>query len=450
MEFKNSDLEYLAIADIRITPDDPVSTKQDQLEKWANVIQGMDVAPPLLVNNSKELLAGHTLFGAYKLLGIDPVPAVKLDRLSPEDSMAFKIAHTKIERETSFDPVRLRENLQHLISVDYNLDLTGMTSIDIDSAFSFDDDTDLEPEVDPIPGLIPVEQATSNEGDLFQCGDHRLICGNSRLEKTYQRLMEDERADAVLTDPPYGCQIEGFVSKSHRNFLDGCFKNLKDFNKFLGETTSHIPAYSKPESLSAVFMDWRGLRSLLNIGDKVFSGLVNVCTWAKTTPSMGSPWRSQTEFSAIFKNGDAQHQDRIQLGRHGRNRSNLWRFPGCSSFGKTRQKDIQDHPTIKPQALLRPLVRDLSNRGDILLDPFGGSGSTMIACEWTGRKARLIELDPKFVDVAIKRWQAETGKEAVHVETGLTFSELAEKRASEAEPKPDTSISEQADEEVAS
>jgi DNA modification methylase len=198
-----------------------------------------------------------------------------------------------------------------------------------------------------------------------------------------------------------------------------------EFTDFLTKVCQFIVKNSKPGSVAALFMDWRHTRELLRAGDASFSELLNICAWIKHNAGMGSLYRSQHEFAFIFKNGNAPHINNIQLGKYGRHRSNAWQYAGVNNFGRSGEEGnlLAMHPTVKPVQMLADAILDCSNRGGVVLDPFLGSGSTLMACERTGRHGRGIEIDPLYVDTAIRRWQKYTGDQAVNVATGRTFAD---------------------------
>jgi DNA modification methylase len=197
----------------------------------------------------------------------------------------------------------------------------------------------------------------------------------------------------------------------------------EQFEALLGNATANMANFSIDGSLHYIFMDWRHTGELLAAGKKTYAELKNVCVWHKANAGMGSLYRSQHEFVFVFKNGTAAHINNINLGAHGRNRSNIWQYAGVNSFGRDRDELLAMHPTVKPVALIADVIMHASARGDLILDPFGGSGTTVIAAEKTGRRAALLEIDPVYVDTIIRRWQSFTGKDAVCARTGTTFAE---------------------------
>jgi DNA modification methylase len=280
--------------------------------------------------------------------------------------------------------------------------------------------------------LTPAEgPSVAKPGDLWLLGEHRILCGDSLDPRSYERLLGGERAAMVFTDPPYNVPIEGHVSGlgavKHREFsMASGEMSEAQFTDFLTRLCKLAAQHSDDGSLHYVFMDWRHLAELLAAGKAAYSELKNLCVWAKTNAGMGSLYRSQHELVAVFKNGKSSHHNNVQLGRFGRHRSNLWTYPGMTSIARATDEGalLEMHPTVKPVRLVADAILDASARRDIVLDPFLGSGTTLIAAERVGRRARGIELDPAYVDVAIRRWQRDTGNTAVHADRQKTFDEL--------------------------
>jgi hypothetical protein len=199
-----------------------------------------------------------------------------------------------------------------------------------------------------------------------------------------------------------------------------------EFTAFLGQACRNLAAFSVDGSLHYLCMDWRHLEELMTGGREVYAELKNVCVWVKNSPGMGSFYRSQHEFVFVFGHGREGHRNNVQLGRFGRNRSNVWNYPGANSFARCGEEGnlLALHPTVKPVALVADAILDGSARGDIVLDAFLGSGTTVIAAERTGRRCCGLELDPAYVDTIVRRWQALTGGSAHHAASGRNFDDL--------------------------
>ena len=269
-------------------------------------------------------------------------------------------------------------------------------------------------------------------GDLWQLGPHRIVCGSALAAKSFNCLLGEERAQIVFTDPPYNVPINGYATGNgaiqHKEFAMASGEMSSDeFSSFLTQSLDLLRAHSEEGSVHFVFMDWRHSKELLNAGERVYDSLLNLCVWVKDNGGMGSFYRSRHELVFVFRNGKASHRNNIQLGKFGRNRTNVWEYPGVSTLSKQGNEGnlLALHPTVKPTALVADALLDCSARKDIVLDPFLGSGTTLLAAEQTGRICRAIELSPKYVDTAIRRWQNRTGREAVHLRSGQTFDSLA-------------------------
>jgi DNA modification methylase len=279
----------------------------------------------------------------------------------------------------------------------------------------------------PAPG-----PAICHPGDVWQLGRHRILCGSAIEEHAYAILMGEDRAAAVFADPPYNVPIEGHAGGlgaiHHREFAMASGEmDQRGFMAFLAQVCTLLARYSRDGSLHYLCMDWRHIRELLEAVQPVYSELKNLCIWAKDNAGMGSFYRSQHELVFVFKSGRGRHRNNVQLGKHGRDRSNLWRYPGIRTESRSSEEGnlLALHPTVKPVRLVADALLDCTARGEIVLDPFLGSGTSLLAAERVGRVCRGIEIDPLYVDTAIRRWQTHTGDEARHVESGRSFDEIA-------------------------
>jgi DNA modification methylase len=312
-----------------------------------------------------------------------------------------------------------------------DISLTGFEAPEIDRLMG-----DLiDPEHDPADEIPEFgETAVSPLGDLWSLDCHRVVCGDATQEAAVRTLMVRERATMVLADPPYNLRISSIQGRGrirHREFVQGSGELSRSaFISFRENSFSLAAKFSAPGSVHFVFMDWRHTREILAAGDRVYDELLNLVVWNKTNAGQGSFYRSQHELIFIFKNGSAPHRNNVELGRHGRNRSNVWTYPGVNTFRSGRLDDLSIHPTVKPVALVADAMRDCTQRGDVILDPFLGSGTTILAAERVGRRGYGMEIDPLYVDATITRWERFTGKDAVLVTSGDTFAEVAGARLS--------------------
>jgi DNA modification methylase len=273
-------------------------------------------------------------------------------------------------------------------------------------------------EEDDLPALDETSTPVTQLGDLWLLGDHRVLCADALVDESYLRLLGDEPAQMAFTDPPWNIPIAGRVSGlgavKHDDFAMGCGEmSAAEFEAFLRTALGHAVTYSDDGSIHFVCMHWAKIRELLSSTADLYSETKNLCVWSKTNAGMGSLYRSRHELVFVFKKGTAPHINNIELGRFGRNRSNVWEYGGQNVLNGTSKSKLSVHPTAKPVALVADAIRDCSHRKGVILDSFGGSGTTLIAAEKTGRRARLIELDPRYVDVTIRRWQNVTGRTAV-------------------------------------
>lgn len=404
-----------------------------QIEMIARSIREFGFVNPVLIDADDSIVAGHGRFEAALRLGLETVPTVLLNHLSPAQLKAYRIADNRIAELSDWDDDILRLEIGDLMELeiagdlDFDVSITGFETpqIDVllDGGASANTGTPLEavelPEEDT--------RAISRAGDLWKLGEHRLLCGDAVDPGAYATVMDDERARLVFTDPPYNVPILGHVrtnaNSAHREFAMGVGEMTSAaFRGFLGASLSACSTVCTDGALLMVCMDWRHIDDLITAAKAETLSLINLCVWNKTNGGMGSLYRSKHEMVCIFKLGHGPHINNVELGRHGRYRTNVWDYAGVNTFRKGRAADLADHPTVKPTALIVDAIKDVSDRGEIVLDPFGGSGSTLLAAEKTGRRARLIELDPLYVDVAIRRWQALTGKPAQLVATGETFA----------------------------
>src|SRR6202047_5437304 len=405
-----------------------------QIKQIAASIERFGFNNPVLVADDGEIVAGHGRVAAAKLLGIDAVPAVRLSHLSEVERRAYVIADNKLALNAGWDRELLAIELQGLVDLDFEVELTGFSLAEVDIVLdeareSAPDGADASIE-DNIPAYRHEGPAVTQPGDLWILGRHKLICGDARETGAYAALLGDEAVDLICTDPPYNVPIDGHVCGSgrirHRNFAMGVGELNKDqFTRFLVDTLGLAAARCRDGAIAYVFMDWRHMGELLNAGEQVFSELKNLCIWNKTNGGMGTFYRSKHELIFVFKVGTAQHVNTFGLGENGRYRTNVWEFAGVNSFRGGRLDDLELHPTVKPVDLRSEAIKDCSRRAGIVLDPFGGSGTTLIAAQKYGRSARLIEYDPSYCDVILRRFEAVTGKSAALARSGQTFEDVA-------------------------
>lgn len=425
------DAQWVPTETLKSNPHNTRMHPQKQVTQLANSMRRFEVIVPLVVDEHGTVLAGHGRLLAAKQLGLEKVPIVKVSHLSEAEKRAFALADNKIAASAGWDRKALAIELGELLALPVELDLdisiTGFEPAEIDAiAADF-----IDPEGDPADyAHVPADGSpVSRSGELWQLGDHRLLCGDACAEADVTQLMAGEKAAMAIPDPPYNVRIKETLGRGkikHREFAHASGEmTAAQFTSFLMQWMRLVIAVSMPGSLSYVFMDWRHLTEILAAGNAIYGELKNLIVWVKSDPGQGSFYRSQHELICVFKNGDAPHQNNVELGKHGRSRSNVWRYPGTSGFRKGRLQDLKAHPTVKPIALVADAIKDCTRRGDIVLDPFMGSGTTILAAERTGRRAFGLEIDSLYVDTAIRHWQDFTKRDAILASTGQTFDELA-------------------------
>lgn len=404
-----------------------------QIRQIADSIEAFGFTSPLLVDTNNQVLAGHGRLEAAKLLGLPSVPTITLGHLTPAQARAYILTDNRLAEKSSWDRPMLAAELEELMLDDnltIDLTITGFELPDIDLMVQDLHATDPNAGDDIPP---PPQTAVTQLGDVWMMGPHRLLCGDSLKPESYQRLLGEDKADMVFTDPPYNVPVQGHVSGlgkvQHTEFAMASGEMTKaQFTTFLTDIFSLLATYTKDGSIHFACMDWRHLQEILTAGDKAYTELKNICVWAKDNGGMGSLYRSRHEMVLVFKNGTAPHINNVELGKHGRYRTNVWNYRAPRRIGNHGEDELAMHPTVKPAPMVADAIKDCSHRDGLVLDPFGGSGSTLIAAQNTGRKARLIELEPKYVDVTIARWQKLTGQKAVLLDTGKTFEETKASR----------------------
>jgi DNA modification methylase len=427
---------YRAIDQLKPDPANPRLHSKKQIRQIANSIETFGFNVPVLVDAELNVIAGHGRLLAGRELGWSEVPTLCLDHLTPAQARAFAIADNRLTEIATWDDRLLAEQLKDLslLGLDFSLEVTGFEVAEIDLRIASLDDMP-EQDDDPADAVpeVSAEPPISQIGDLWLLGRHRVLCGNALDPEAFATLMGEERAAMVFTDPPYNVPIEGHASGlgaiHHRPFpMASGEMDKAAFTAFLGRACRNLATFSAGGSLHYVCMDWRHLDELLTAGGEAYGELKNVCVWIKDNPGMGSLYRSQHEFVFVFKQRGGSHRNNVQLGQFGRNRSNVWRYPGINSFARSTGEGnlLALHPTVKPVAMVADAILDCSARGEIVLDAFLGSGTTVIAAERVGRRCCGLELDPCYVDTAIRRWQALTGGNARHVASDRSFDDLAD------------------------
>lgn len=396
------------------------------------------ICRPILIDTSHTIVEGHGIWEAARAKGIEEVPCLVIDHLSPDELRLLRIALNRLSETGAWDAEELRLEFEELTLLGEDLVVTGFEMTEIDTLLLEDDDENGGSELEQLPArpLVTVSQL----GDVWILGGHRLTQGDACDPDVYARLMgEREIATLVLTDEPFNVPNLGHVTgnSGHREFaMANGEMSREQFGTFNGAWMSAAMAYLADGGLLATFIDWRSVDLVIGCGRDLGLDLLNFVVWAKSNGGQGSLWRSQHELLPVFKKGAAPHINNVELGRHGRWRSNVWTYPGASSLGSDSREGLAVHPTVKPRVLLEDALLDVTNRDDIIIDCFAGSGSTLVAAEATGRRCRAIELDGPYCDVIVHRWQEMTGGEAILESTGETFADVAAMRARGGGAKP--------------
>jgi DNA modification methylase len=415
-----------AVASLKPYPNNPRKHSKAQVRQIADSIKAFGFTNPVLVDAEGTILAGHGRVEAAKLLKLAEVPTICIDHLTDAQKKAYIITDNRLAERSGWDDGILATEFEALMTMDaaFDITVTGFDMPEIDLKVQGIDEPDMGAD-DELPE-VPAEPV-ARLGDRWALGDHILVCGDALNAATHDDLLAGEQARMILTDPPYNVTIPGNVSGKgkvvHEDFVMASGEmSENEFAAFLATACGHMATHSVDGSIHFIFMDWRHIDTLLAAGKAVYTDLKNIVVWNKDNGGMGPLYRSKHELVAVFKHGTAAHINNVALGKYGRYRTNVWNYRGVNTLRAGREDELAMHPTVKPVSLLADAMLDCSNRGDVILDPFAGSGSTIIAAERTGRRARVIELEPKYVDVAIIRWQTLTGREAVNAETALTFA----------------------------
>lgn len=394
-----------------------------QLRQIAESIRAFGFTNPVLVDGAGQVIAGHGRLAAAQTLGLSEVPTLCIDWLSAEQQRAYVIADNRLAEKAGWDRELLALELGELSDLQIDITLTGFDLREIELIIDAGD-APVEEDIVPAPEAGP---SVCRLGDLWQLGRHRLLCGDALDHESYRVLMGRDKARLVVTDPPYNVPIAGHVSGlgkvRHREFVQGSGELSEEgFNRFLSDALAAMAKVSRDGSLHYVSMDWRHLPELLGAGRAVYDDWLNLCVWAKSNAGMGSLYRSQHELVAVFKKGRRPRINNVELGSNGRHRSNVWNYAGANSFSAGRAEELGWHPTVKPIEMIGDILKDASDREDVILDGFGGSGTTLIAAEHCGRTARLLELDPLYCDVILRRFHAAFGQMPVMAGTDETFA----------------------------
>ncbi len=403
-----------------------------QEEAVANSVLHFGVIKPVVIDERDHIVAGHVVWRAAKKLELKRIPVIRVSHLSETELRAYALADNQLATKSAWDleilSLELGELQLALPEFGLDLSITGFEPAEIDGVFDGLAENSGEPTDE---ALEPADGApVSWSGAIFELGRHRLLVGDARDEAPYTRLLGGEVAEMGIHDPPYNVKIQGNVGGrgriKRREFVCASGEMTPaQFEVFLKNTLGLCAQHSVDGAIHYVFMDWRHVAELIAAGAEAFDELKNMCVWVKNNAGQGSFYRSEHELVLVFKHGQAPHLNNFGLGAGGRNRSNVWRYAGVNTFRAGRMDELKMHPTVKPVGMIADAMRDCSRRGSIVLDAFAGSGTTIIAAEQTGRHAFCMEIDPHYADIAIRRWQKLTKRDAVLEKTGQTFDEIA-------------------------
>ncbi|WP_428056314.1 site-specific DNA-methyltransferase [Candidatus Avelusimicrobium fimicolum] len=417
-------------------PNNPRQHDTKQLIKIQNSIEKFGFINPILVDEHNEIIAGHARLAAARLAHLPQVPVIRLEHLSAAQKKAYRIADNKLAELGTWSIENLQLEFQELekLDLDFSLGITGFDMGDIDLILE-GKEAKADPKANNIP-FIPDDEVVTREGDIWILGEHRIICGNSLQKETLSQLMENKKADMVFTDPPYNVKINGHVcgagNVQHKEFKFASGEmTVEEFTQFLKTSFELLCMFSKDGSLHYICMDWRHIKEIMTAAE-VYDQFKNLCVWRKDNAGMGSFYRSQHELIFMFKHGKEPHINNVELGIHGRYRTNVWNYAGVNTPSAENAEKRAMHPTVKPVELIKDAILDASNRGGVVLDTFLGSGSTLIAAEKAGRICYGVELEPKYVDTAIRRYESLGEKYiAIHAASGKTYQELLSAKRTE-------------------
>jgi DNA modification methylase len=402
---------YRAISDLIPDPRNARTHPKRQIDQLKASIEAFGFTNPILADPDGHIIAGHGRLQAARAIGLTELPVITLSGLSETQKRVLRIADNKIALNAGWDLEILQQELGQLASIDVDIDptLTGFSTGEIDVILSSagDPDDEVIPPVPTTPRTKP--------GDIWILGEHRLGCGDSRDADFLRRVIGDgARVDAAFLDPPYNVRIGGHAvaAGTHREFAMASGEMSEtEFRTFLADTLGAAARCSRDGAVHFVCMDWRHMDSVSAVGSTVYGERLNLCIWNKSNAGMGSLYRSKHELVFVYRVGSAPHRNMVELGKHGRNRTNVWDYASVNSMRGSRREDLALHPTVKPTGLVADAIQDVTRRSDLVLDIFLGSGTTLMAAERTGRRFRGLDIDPAYVDVAIERWSARTGLE---------------------------------------
>ncbi|NCT41703.1 MAG: DNA modification methylase [Alphaproteobacteria bacterium] len=433
--FIDHQVEKLDLSNIIIDSNHPRKTNSEQVEKACKLINACGMCLPIIIDQNNKVIIGNEIFEGAKILGIDKIPCIRIETQTTAQISALRTGYYKILEDGSWDNTALKIEFscileaENTLEIDFGPEVTGFDIAEIDIALATDDEIVSLAPSNYIPDINNAHNAVTKHGDLWLLDSHKLYCGSALEPSSYEILLNGTHAQMIFTDPPYNVPINGNVcgkgKTKHNEFLQASGEmSDQEFQDFLEQFMNLSINNIEDGALLYCCIDWRSSYDLEVAARANKLKLKNICVWNKNNGGMGSMYRSKHEFVHVYKHGTASHINNIKLGKYGRNRTNVWDFPSVNTMKHGRMKELSMHPTVKPYSLVYEAIRDCTLRGSIVLDPFVGSGTTIIAAERAHRIAYGIELDPIYVDTAIKRWQDQTGKEAMHHQKNISFNNL--------------------------
>ncbi len=418
-----------------------------QISQIKKSIKAFGFLTPVLIDQDNLIIAGHARTLAAKDLGLTSLPCLRVGHLTSQEIRAYMLADNKLAENAGWDQDLLADEIHELSLTlpEIDFDAMGFTIAETDALIA-----GIKPneDGDPADDILPLEKqcpAWVNKGDLWGLGEHRLLCGDSRDQSMIEALLNGQRAQMVFTDPPYNVPVRGNIGGlgkvQHKEFAMASGEMTpKQFTDFLRQVFQVLVNSSLNGSIHFICMDWRHIEEVQTAARPLYAELKNLIIWVKDNGGMGSFYRSRHELIFAFKNGDAPHINTFELGQHGRYRTNVWEYRGVNTLKKDRMKELELHPTVKPVQMIADAIKDVSSRGGIVLDLFGGSGSTLIAAHKTGRRGYLCEIDQVYCDRILARWEHYAKDEAILLACGWEASKPGPLPQSTGEQETDQSL----------
>jgi DNA modification methylase len=426
----NPRVEMLATAVIFPNPHNARDHDDEQIILLGAIIERFGFLVPIVIDSNGMIVAGHGRWEASKRLGLKEVPVIRGEFCSDADRSAFALADNRIAELSKWNPELRASELEALFEAEFDIRTIGFSLTDLDFAIVDDEDAKLKnaKKAEKVELPDPDAVAISRLGDRWDAGPHRLYCGVAREVSSWEALLGDERAQLVFSDPPFNVRVNGHVSGTGRHREFGMASGEMDppqFTTFLRQAFRNCVRFSVDGSIHYHCMDWAHMREIIDAADGVYDQFKQLVVWAKTNGGMGTFYRSRHELVFVFKAGKGKHINNFGLGETGRYRTNVVEYAGANTFRKGRAEDLEAHSCVKPTALVADFLLDCSNRGDLVVDPFIGSGTTLIAAHRTKRRGAGIELDPLYVDTALRRLAKVSKLTPILAGDGRTFDEVA-------------------------